>query len=141
MIHLYMSKVRRHLLFRIAFAVLLPLAGLLGLWYYKNNGTILVCLVYSLTGLYCPGCGSGRALHALIRWDILQAVDYNVFFVLVLPFLGYYFFKRYIEIVLDREVLPAIFIPVKVTVVILSLVLIYTLVRNIPIAPYSLLAP
>ena len=35
------------------------------------------CLFYQFTGLYCPGCGMTRALHALVHLDPLGAFAMN----------------------------------------------------------------
>lgn len=35
------------------------------------------CLFHALTGLECPGCGSQRALHALLMGDFRGAWHYN----------------------------------------------------------------
>ncbi|MCB1008119.1 MAG: DUF2752 domain-containing protein [Acidobacteria bacterium] len=35
------------------------------------------CLFYSATGLACPGCGSTRALHALLHLDLGAAFRLN----------------------------------------------------------------
>jgi hypothetical protein len=40
------------------------------------------CPFRVLTGLYCPGCGSLRAVHALAHGDVATAVDRNVLAVL-----------------------------------------------------------
>ena len=48
-----------------------PLAALGGLFYLYHYGSPFVCVFYQLTGLYCPGCGAGRALSSLIHGDIL----------------------------------------------------------------------
>lgn len=45
------------------------------------------CLFHVLTGLNCPGCGSQRALHALLNLDIRTAVGYNALMVCSIPFL------------------------------------------------------
>lgn len=42
------------------------------------------CPFKALTGLDCPGCGSGRALAALTHGEVVTALDHN----LVLPFLA-----------------------------------------------------
>jgi len=36
------------------------------------------CSFYSLTKMYCPGCGGTRALYALGRMDIVSAIRYNI---------------------------------------------------------------
>ena len=46
------------------------------------------CIFHSITGLQCPGCGSQRAMHALLNLEIGEAVRYNALFVAALPFLA-----------------------------------------------------
>ncbi len=46
------------------------------------------CPVKLLTGLSCPGCGVQRALHALLHGNVAQALSYNYFFVLSIPYLA-----------------------------------------------------
>jgi len=41
-----------------------------------------------LTGLYCPGCGSQRALHALLHGRVAQAAGLNLLAVLCVPVLA-----------------------------------------------------
>ncbi len=43
------------------------------------------CPFLALTGLYCPGCGSLRAAHALGHGDIAGAAGNNLLFVLAMP--------------------------------------------------------
>src|SRR5437868_6629473 len=47
------------------------------------------CLLYALTGLFCPGCGATRCTAALLHGDIDQAFAYNPLFVIALPLLIY----------------------------------------------------
>src|ERR1700757_2047224 len=44
------------------------------------------CMLYATTGIYCPGCGSLRALHNLSHGHLLTALHYNPLLVLALPF-------------------------------------------------------
>lgn len=39
-----------------------------------------------ITGTLCPACGSQRALHVLAHGHVLQALRYNYFFVLSIPY-------------------------------------------------------
>lgn len=43
------------------------------------------CPFHTLTGLQCPGCGSQRAIHALLNGHISDAWHYNAFMLLALP--------------------------------------------------------
>lgn len=43
------------------------------------------CPFLMLTGWQCPGCGSQRAIHALLHLDIVAALRYNALLVLSLP--------------------------------------------------------
>jgi hypothetical protein len=45
------------------------------------------CPLYLLTGLYCPLCGSTRALHDLAHLDLASAWGMNPLFVLSVPIL------------------------------------------------------
>lgn len=48
-----------------------------------SNGFI-PCPYYTLTGLWCPGCGLTRAAHHVLRGDLVQALRYNAFIVVVM---------------------------------------------------------
>ena len=39
------------------------------------------CQFHQLTGLYCPGCGNTRALHALVHGNIIKSLRCNVLLV------------------------------------------------------------
>ena len=43
------------------------------------------CPLRAVTGLDCPLCGATRATHALVRGDLLTALDFNALYVVVLP--------------------------------------------------------
>lgn len=45
------------------------------------------CVFKSLTGLDCPGCGSQRAIHALLHGRFAEALRLNALFVVELPLL------------------------------------------------------
>jgi hypothetical protein len=69
-------------------------AGLAVLYLYDPAlaGFYPPCIFKRVTGLNCPGCGSARACHQLLRGHILAAMDYNLLAVLLLPLLvwGYW---------------------------------------------------
>lgn len=52
------------------------------LWVVNTTGMMPRCLFKLVTGWSCPGCGSQRAFHALLRGDFHAALEAN----LLLPF-------------------------------------------------------
>lgn len=50
----------------------------------NQPGHYPTCPVLALTGAYCPGCGSLRAIHALTEGDLRTALDLNVLVVLAM---------------------------------------------------------
>ncbi len=42
-----------------------------------NHGGYPPCPSYLLTGLYCPGCGGLRSVHALLHGDLATSLDRN----------------------------------------------------------------
>lgn len=70
------------------------LAGIfigLGILYFRFNPAAYPffpkCPFFVLTGLQCPGCGSQRALHHVLHFDLYAACKDNILFVLALPYL------------------------------------------------------
>ncbi|NIM07518.1 MAG: DUF2752 domain-containing protein, partial [Armatimonadetes bacterium] len=51
------------------------------------------CPFNMLSGLYCPGCGSLRALHQLSHGHLLAALYLNPLMVIALPFIVYGLFS------------------------------------------------
>jgi len=52
----------------------------------NEPGHYPTCPFLALTGLYCPACGSLRAIHALARGEVGAALGFNLLLVLsVLP--------------------------------------------------------
>lgn len=46
------------------------------------------CPFKALTGLKCPGCGSQRAIHALLHGDLAAAWRFNALLVVTIPVLA-----------------------------------------------------
>ena len=45
------------------------------------------CILKTVTGYDCPGCGAQRALHAALHGRLGEALGYNLFLVVGLPYL------------------------------------------------------
>lgn len=61
------------------------------IFYYKFNPELVKlfppCLFKSITGYKCPGCGTQRALHYLLHFDVWNAFLKNPMMVIALPYL------------------------------------------------------
>ena len=87
------------------------------------------CMFHQLTGLYCPGCGATRALSAMLHGDLRSSLHNNLLLFPLLALIAVLIVKP--EISLKR--------PVAITIV--AVVLLFTILRNIPVAPFTYLAP
>ena len=47
------------------------------------------CPFFAMTGRFCPGCGSMRAIHALAHGDLTRALHSNVLLVVAVPLMTY----------------------------------------------------
>lgn len=53
------------------------------------------CMFKLVTGYDCPGCGFQRAIHALLHGHIREAIQYNLFLLLAMPYLLILIIIRY----------------------------------------------
>lgn len=103
----------------------------------ENKGIFLRCPSNFLFGINCPGCGSQRALHHLLHLNLIEALRFNALF--VFGFIGMLFigirylfgYKKTIPFKLNKYVFIGLFI----------LVILYGILRNVPIYPFTLLSP
>ena len=106
----------------------------------RNPGSYPVCPFLGLTGCYCPGCGTLRALHRLMYGDLQAALGYNPLTVLSLPFVAYW----YATGALRAFGLPAprpVFLRSRWIWALLAGVVAFWALRNIPVGPLTILAP
>ena len=88
---------------RIRFVVMLwgGICGVIAVFYgLAARGIGIPCLFYKITGLQCPGCGSSRAVMALLRLDLREALRHNALFPLEWGYLAWvwiYACVRYIR--------------------------------------------
>lgn len=87
------------------------------------------CPFLMLTGLKCPGCGTQRAIHALLHGDVLSALHFNALLPVSIPLLLLY---GYAELVRTRK--PRFYNRVNSITAILAVlivVIVWWIVRNI----------
>ncbi len=132
------AKLQAPLPIRILVGLGAPLAILFCIRRLLNGGGLL-CLFYETTGLYCPGCGSGRAALALLHGHFLKALGHNpLLFLLGLP-CGVLLVWEYLRFVFPGLGLRRIELPVWVGRTALALIVGFWVLRNLP--AFAFLAP
>lgn len=126
--------------FLIITAIILGAAVVLYLFNPATSKLFPPSPFHLLTGLYCPGCGTLRALHQLLHGHLGEALGLNPLMVISLPFLAYAYLSYGVEAIGGKP-LPNIFIRAKWIWFLLQVIIAYWIVRNIPVVPFSWLAP
>ena len=123
---------------RLFIGIAAPLLILLACrWLLRGGG--LLCWFYELTGLYCPGCGSGRAALALLHGHAREALSHNaLLFVLGVP-CGVILVWEYLRFVFPGLKLKKIELPVWAARLAPGMILLFWIFRNIP--GFAFLAP
>jgi len=88
------------------------------------------CPLHQMTGLWCPGCGTTRALHQLVHGNLAAAFRFNPLAIAMLPLAGYLIVRG------DASTMKPGWIWALLVVVVA-----FGVLRNIPAYPFTLLAP
>jgi len=98
-----------------------------------------VCYFHRMTGLLCPGCGGLRGLHQLLHGHLEAAFRFNPMLVVAAPFALWLGARCGLQWVRNQ--------PVSIGVrpmwlwLALAAVLVVSVLRNLPGAPFDLLRP
>jgi hypothetical protein len=93
-------------------------------------GMLPGCPFHALTGLWCPGCGSTRALHQLLHGHLSAAFGFNPLAISLLPLVGYLAVRG------EKATLK----PAMIWIL-LGMIVMFGVLRNVPVYPLTLLAP
>jgi hypothetical protein len=97
-----------------------------------------VCIFHQTTGLFCPGCGTLRALHQLLHGQIAAAFRFNALFVLTLPLVCGYLLRVALAQAAGR---PAPLIRPAWLWLALAAMIVFGILRNLPHPAFAWLAP
>ena len=105
-----------------------------------HNGLYPGCTFHKVTGLDCPGCGGLRATHHLLHGRVVTAFRHNALVVIGAPLLaawtGRWLWRRWRGIPQRLRGIPTAWFWTM-----LAGMLLFSVVRNLPFAPFNLLAP
>lgn len=122
------------------------LAGVGALFYVRGFGAgvpniIPPCPFHSLTGWWCPGCGLTRGTRALMHGHVQQALGFNVFTPLVLGALIYTWLVWAVPRLSGPTLPPMSRVPRGALLALGAVAFVFTVARNLPVAPLAALAP
>lgn len=106
----------------------------------KTSNLYPPCIFYCLTGWYCAGCGTGRAMHALLHLQFFQAFSYNPLLFVMVGYLGWDKLRSKLALSEKWYLLPQKYRPYR-DWFIAGLVIVYWIIRNLPFFPFTYLAP
>ena len=129
-----MKPLHRHLLQAGSFVICL--IGVCILYFFNPLRYTFypVCFFKKLTGLDCPGCGSTRALHAMLHGQFLLAANYNLLAVLLTPVMAcglLYFFTGKGEKLWSKLNKPLYYF---------IIICVFFILRNIHVYPFAWLS-
>ena len=87
------------------------------------------CILHDLFHVYCPTCGGTRALEAMLRLDILQAIRFNALVVLLVLALFAWNVLALIRLLRGEKALYRI--PVWSWIAVGGAILLFGIVRNV----------
>ena len=105
-----------------------------------RSGFFPPCPVRYLTGWYCPGCGSLRAIHQLLHGELRAAWALNPLTVVLLPFLTYGLASFALFEIRGRG-LPQPFMQAVWIRALCGAIILFGIMRNLPLHPFELLVP
>jgi hypothetical protein len=101
-----------------------------------DAGAVPTCLVKLTTGFDCPGCGGTRAFYYALHGNVPAAARHHAVFIFALPFLVYLYVAWASERVFHRR-LPQLRVTPRMIGIFLAVWGVFTVVRNLPWAPFS----
>tara|TARA_R110002049_G_scaffold76250_4_gene196088 strand:+ start:8433 stop:8840 length:408 start_codon:yes stop_codon:yes gene_type:complete len=130
---------------KIGIGLLIGLAvAFISLLYFRFDpseiGFFPKCPVYAFTGYYCSGCGSQRAIHEFLHGKILAGLKHNFLILLLAIVLLYDVFVKLAQTFFNKT-FNNLLQNSKTTYIILFMIILFGILRNINVYPFTVLAP
>jgi hypothetical protein len=123
------------------FALVASIFGGLFLLYYffnpSDHSFFLFCPFKYATGYECPGCGSQRAIHQLTHGNLSTAFGFNPLMVLSIPLVLYGLGIKVWNYLYSTEHRVKLFYSNFFIYTYFIIVLLFWILRNLPIRPFK----
>ncbi len=107
----------------------------------SQHSFFVPCPFKFATGYHCPGCGSQRAIHQLLHFNIISAFRFNPLMVLSLPLIFYGLGTQAWNFIFETRYRVNLFYSKLFIYGYFGFVVMYWILRNLPYYPFNLLAP
>lgn len=98
------------------------------------------CVLYKNLGLYCAGCGTIRLINNLMHGDVLIAISNNALIFLLIICILIYIIVLNISVFTGYK-LYGFFHNRFFLILVAAITIVFMVVRNIPVFPFTCLAP
>ncbi|MBK7763884.1 MAG: DUF2752 domain-containing protein [Bacteroidetes bacterium] len=98
-----------------------------------NNVLYPKCVFKQITTFECAGCGSARAVYALLHADLKQAADYNLLLVILIPMGMFVFLNNAFSLTKSNMTI------LKKPYFYLGLIMLFWILRNVNYFPFTYL--
>lgn len=124
----------------------MPIFILLVVLYYKYNPAdknwhFPSCPTWTIFHIYCPGCGTQRAIHYLLHGELQKAFRYNPLLVCISPLMMILVAQYLYESFSGKRWYIPIFNNAVFLYAVFFLFLAYFIVRNLPLEDLGFLKP
>jgi multisubunit Na+/H+ antiporter MnhB subunit len=128
--------------------ILIPIGVLVGfvlIWFYLNvnpseSSVFPKCQFHASTGYLCPGCGSQRAAHDFLHFNIIEGFNHNLLVGLLIIALLYlllvFTYNR-----LSSKKIPNYLNRPKAAWIVLGVIFVFWVLRNLPFEMFNILRP
>jgi hypothetical protein len=99
------------------------------------------CIFHCLTGLYCPLCGTQRAISAFLHGNILVALEDNLLVIAAIPLVIVPLILLLARALTKKDFNYKAFYSNALLKAVVLIVIIFGILRNISVYPFTLFVP
>lgn len=137
-----MNFIKKHRkFFKISIVIILSIIVICALIYIKffyNIEEGFECVTYKHFGILCMGCGSTRQLYYLLNGDLKSAITYNIGAIIIYPAYTYLYYLILRWGLFDKKIKTK---QAYILAIIAGILLLYMILRNIPIRAFAAFRP